>query len=410
MPGVTPQMVAQAEELMQRSHSGPRAVPLTWSEALSQVSGRPILTDMTRHLEASTDSAPRMAEFFGQRPQQVERAVDSATEALSPGAVDPNMVGPRAAAAAGQTIQGIRDSINTATRPLYDTAGQHLVPQQVHAAMMADPLFAQTVNTIRNDPARNALVRGASDRSISMYDAVAKELEQRSRNAAQPLNPQASQAIAGVTGQAGGDIKNLAVTAERAATNGPSAYEAALARQSQMRADQLDPALSGPTGRVAESTTTPGATAALFPTGKNAVAGGHVQVAQTARDLARHDPRAASDLVRQHAETLFNEAASDLVSGPAQTGGAKFRQQLIGNRQEARNFQAAVENATPDGRQRWQGFSRLLDILEATGTRLNVGSRTSYNDEIRQAMKSGGVPIPARVASDPLSFFKPLNE
>src|SRR5450759_4542239 len=44
---------------------------------------------------------------------------------------------------------------------------------------------AQTVNTIRNDPARNAMVSAASDRSVRMYDAVGKELEQRSRNASQ---------------------------------------------------------------------------------------------------------------------------------------------------------------------------------------------------------------------------------
>lgn len=45
--------------------------------------------------------------------------------------------------------------------------------------MIDDPLFQQALGAVRNDPARNAFVRTHSYRSIAVYDAVKKELEER---------------------------------------------------------------------------------------------------------------------------------------------------------------------------------------------------------------------------------------
>lgn len=406
MPGVTPRNIDDAYALVRDAQR--MGTPLSWPEAISQVAGRPVLTNLLRHLEASPQTEARIGEFFGQREPQIRRAAAQQIEQIQPGAPPPpSSVGPAVGQAALRTVEDTRNAINAATRPLYDAAGQHLVPRQVHAAMMGDPLFEQTVNTIRNDPARNALVRGASDRSISMYDAVAKELEQRAKNAAQPTNPDANQAIAAVTGGLGGDIKNLAVTAEQAATQGPSAYEAALARQTQMREEILNPQLRSPLGQLADKDLkTKKAIDVLFS--KKPDAYSEPEITNAVREVAARSPRAASDLIRQYAANVFNWASSDLQTGPSQTIGAKFRQQIAGNEQQRRNLQAAIEAATPDGAQRWRGFNRFLDVMEATGTRQNVGSRTAYNTEIARNLSGGGTV--AKIASDPLGFLKPVRE
>ncbi len=403
--GITPRMVNQADALIQDAAG--RGIQLAWPEALSQVAGRPVLTNMMRHLEASPQTENRMAEFFGQRPQQVDTAVRGEMGNIAPVNNTPSSIGPAVGQAGEDIANRIRDAVNTATRPMYDAAGQHLVPRQVHAAMTADPLFAQALNAVRNDPARNSFVRGQSDRSVAVYDAVKKELEERAQNAAQPLNPNASQAVASATGTLGNDVRDIAIASDRAATNGPSAYQAALANQARLREQYLTPFLNSPLGKAAgRDTTTKQAIEALFPS--QPLANSEREIGQSVRALSNRNPRAAQDLVRAHVEGVFNEAAKDLQTGANQAGGAKFRTRLIGNPQQRANLQAAVE-ALPNGQQRWQGFNRLLDILEATGTRQGIGSRTAYNTEINKLQGAGGLARDAaKVAANPTRLLQPL--
>lgn len=405
--GITPQMVNQADALMQDAAG--HGIQLAWPEALSQVAGRPVLTNLMRHLEASPQTENRMATFFGQRPQQVDTAVRGELGNIAPVNANPSSIGPAVGAAGEDIATRIRGAINTATRPMYDAARQHLVPRQVHAAMMNDPLFEQALNAVRNDPARNSFVRGQSDRSVAVYDAVKKELEERAQNAAQPLNPNGSQAVASATGALGGDVRDLAIASERAATNGPSAYQAALATQARLRERYLTPFLNSPLGKAAgRDTTTKQAIEALFPS--QPLANSQQEIGQSVRALVNRNPRAAEDLVRAHVEGTFNQAAKDLQTGPNAANGAKFRVALVGNSQARANVQAAVE-ALPNGAHRWQGFNRLLDVLEATGARQGIGSRTSYNDMINEMQKTGGVvQAGAKVAAQPLSFLKPLAD
>lgn len=403
--GITPQMVNQADRLMQDAAG--HGVQLAWPEALSQVAGRPVLTNMMRHLEASPQTENRMATFFGQRPQQVDTAVRGELGNIAPVNANPTSIGPAVGTAGEDIATRIRGAINTATRPIYDAAGQHLVPRQVHAAMVADPLFAQALNAVRNDPARNSFVRGQSDRSVAVYDAVKKELEERAQNAAQPLNPNASQAVASATGTLGGDVRDLAIASERAATNGPSAYQAALATQARMREQYLTPFLNSPLGKAAgRDTTTKQAIEALFPS--QPLANSEREIGQSVHALVNRNPRAAEDLVRAHVEGVFNEAAKDLQTGANQAGGAKFRTRLVGNPQQAANLEAAV-TALPNGAQRWRGFNRLLDVLEATGTRQGIGSRTAYNSEINKLQGAGGIARDvAKVGANPTRLLQPL--
>jgi hypothetical protein len=191
--GVTPQMVDQAHALM--TDAAQQGVTLSWPEALSQAAQRPVLSDTMRHLEASGPTQARMADFYAQRPQQIEAAGRGAMDTISPPAANPSMVGPQAGQAAGDVLGRVSAAINTATRPSYDAARQSLVPQSVHAAMQQDPLFVQALDAVRNDPAKNSFVRGLSDRSTVVYDAVKQELVERSRNALDVANPNKSKTV-----------------------------------------------------------------------------------------------------------------------------------------------------------------------------------------------------------------------
>lgn len=391
--GITPQIVDQAHTLMNDAHG--MGVNLSWPEALSQAAQRPVLSDMARHLEASGPTTGRMADFYAQRPQQVEQAGRQALDTIAPPNANPSMIGPQAGAAADEVLNRVRQAINTATRPSYDAARQSLVPQSVHAAMRNDPLFEQALNAVRDDPALNSNIRGLSDRSTIVYDAVKQYLATRGENLASPTsglarNMTASAANTGLSG----DVRQIAVQADRNAMGlqqgqGIGNLEQALANQARLRQQYLEPLQRGPLGKIAGAdTTTQKAMNALFPA--NPLPNSADEIRTTVQALANRNPNVAGDLVRAHAESTFNEATQALQSGANQMGGAKFRAVLVGNPQQRANFEAAVESL-PYGQQRLDGFNRFLDVMEAIGTRQNIGSKTAYNAEFLKGASASGI-------------------
>jgi hypothetical protein len=396
-PGINEQNVLDAHQLIMRSANLPGGgVPLTWSEALSQVTGRPVLSDLTRHLEAAAPTQGRMADFYAGRPQQVEGAARGTFDTVAPRPTDPSMIGPAVGEAATQTLDRIRGAINQATRPSYDAARQSLVPQNVHAAMMADPLFANTLNELRTNAELAGPYRGLSDRSSIVYDGVKKQLETRAQNLRNPINPNASNEAAANVGTMGDTARRIAVAADRNAMGlapgapGVGNLERALAEQAQLRQQYLEPAQRGPLGRMGNDPTTNKAVEAVFGS-ESKQAGSEHEIFSAVSALTRRNPRAAEALVRAHAEATFDNATKDLIGGARQSGGANFRTQLVGHPQDAANFEAAVM-ALPHGAERMAGFDRLLETMQAIGTRQNVGSKTAYNAEFLKGQAKSGIP------------------
>jgi len=381
---VMPQQIDAAEQLFQRAAQAGQ--PISRAEALQAVTnGSTGIGDLQHTVEGMGGMKP----FYAQRSAQNETAARQAFGGIAPQSADPSQLGPTIGGHAEQIVTDVRQAINRATRPMYDAAGQHLVPRQIHDAMMADPLFAQTVNNIRRDPELNAVVRAASDRSVRMYDEVAKQLEIRSRNAGNPLNTQQNQTVSAVTGNLGGDVKNIAIASDRAAVNGPSSYEAALANQARLRQQYLEPLMNGPIGKIAgRDTTTKKAIEALFPA--NPLPGSADEIGTAVRAVANRNPMVARQLVRTHAEMVFNEATQRLAGGVNQSGGAKFAAILRGNPQQAANLEAAVR-ALPNGNQIWPGFNNFLEILEAQQWRQATGSRTAFKIPGVEDLKGGGL-------------------
>lgn len=404
---VTEQDITRAGQLIE--HAQARGVGLTWPEALSRVTGQPVLTDMMRVLESHPQTRPQMSEFFARRPEQVQNAATHEFNYLGGQSPNPSTIGPQAAEAATNTIEGVRAAINRATRPSYDAAAQVLVPQAVHARAMADPLFAEALHEVRNNPAISRLIGAQSDRSIEVYDAVKQVLEQRGRNLAQPTNPNASQKAAFSHNSLAADVRGTGIDAERASVNGPGHYERALGEQTRLREQYLNPLLAGPLGKLADAPDTARAISALFPTGEHLIPNGQREIGDAVRALVHRRPAVAEQLVRAHVEMVFNQAAKDLQGGANQFAGAKFVKDLVGNSQQRENLRAAVE-ALPNGAARWEGLNQVLDVMAATGTRQPKGSLTAFNALEVPSMSSAGLASLAAKGASPGLYWRAATE
>lgn len=153
--------------------------------------------------------------------------------------------------------------------------------------------------------------------------------------------------------------------------------------------DALAKIEASPIGRMAtKDPDTRKAINALFP--RDPLAGSTAETAATVAALAKKRPAVAEQLVRTHLETVFNQSTRNLTSGANEFGGAKFAAAIKGNAEQAAMLEAAVK-ALPNGAERWQGFNRFLDVMEATGQRQRIGSQTEFNRELRQQLSTGKV-------------------
>lgn len=142
-----------------------------------------------------------------------------------------------------------------------------------------------------------------------------------------------------------------------------------------------------PLGQIAKRDSTTGAAVrALFP--ENPLPGSAGEVSSAVKALADKSPAVARQLVRIHAESVFNQATSALQGGANQFGGAGFVAALKGNPQQAANLSAAIRGAAgPDAA---KGFDTFLDVLAATGQRQRMGSPTAFNQELQDVLRRGG--------------------
>lgn len=378
--GVTPQMVDQAEALIARA--GQQGIDLAWPEALSQVAGRPVMTNMLRHLEASPQTEARMAGFFGNRPRQVEGAARQQFDNIALPNATPSTIGPAVSGAARDTANDVRGIINKASDPFYKRAEGVLLTPAEMAQLQRIPGYKQARDAVRNDPQLNSYVSHLPDNSVGFLNELKKQFDQQGANAASKFNPAANQQIAAANTKAAEAVKQIGIAKS-------VDYEVALKVQQDTRERFLQPLLDGPLGKLAKKdVTTQKAIDTLFP--MKPLANSEQEIGTAVSALAKRNPKAATDLVRAHVEGVFNSAAKDLQTGANQAGGAKFRNQLIGNPQQRLNLREAVE-ALPNGQERWRGFNNLLEVLEATGTRQGIGTRTAYNAQINSNTGMGGL-------------------
>ncbi|WP_334176942.1 hypothetical protein [Pseudoxanthobacter sp.] len=359
-----------------------RGLSLTPVEALNQVSGGRYrnLAKAQRVAESTGGGAQVMDDFMAARPAQVEASGRAAIDALAPRTMDPVQTGTRAQAAAEGAIQDLRGDINAGTRAAYRAAEADPIPAVDFDRIAANPGYQETLRQIRSHPVLGPAFQHLPDNSVGMIDAVTKEMKTKGAAAANSANAGHSGLLSSLYSEGAQDARSSA-----SRTSAP--YAQALAEQAARRQGELAPLEAGPVGQIAGTADVTAQRGALFP--RNPEAGSSPVVGSAVKQLAARDPDAALGLVRQHAETVFNDATKSLQSGPNQFGGAKFSATLRANPEARDSLRAAVE-ALPDGKSRWDGFNRYLDILEATGKRLQRGSETAFNGEDIAGMKGGG--------------------
>lgn len=410
---VTDQHVTMAEQLMRSAEQ--QGVHLTWPEALSQVTNRPVLADLQRILESAGRSRGHMQDHMAGRPHEIDVAGNAALDQLGPVSPEPSMLGPQAAEAAGETLDAVRGTINAAAQPHYTAAEGGLLSPREMAPVIAHPSWAAARDAVRNDPQLNRYVAHLPDNSVGFLNEVKKYINQQAEHAATPYVPGGAnqQRVAGLSADAA-SIRNAAATSDaeqriHPATGQSHNYETALTIESDLRRRYLEPLTTGPLGKIANHPDTQTAINYLFPAG-GGVPGTQHEVATAVAALAHRNPQAAEQLVRAHAQMVFDRSMKSLQGGPNEFGGAKFAVQIAGNPQQREVLRAAVE-ALPGGQGRWEGFERFLEVAEATGRRQQKGSLTAFNAQELEGMKGGSAMIgAAKLGGSPGKWMTAIND
>lgn len=377
--GITQATVDDARSLMVTAKA--KGIDLTWPEALSQVSGKPVLTDTQRILESAPASRTRMQEFYAERPRQVDQAALNEFDQIAPGTRNPSQIGPQIREAAQEHIGDVRKTINKASEPYYKAAEAQLFTPQEFAVIKTIPGYEESLAAVRNAPDAWRIAH-LPDNSVGVLDKVKQHFDQQAKNAGSKFNPQQNKSVQSSHEMSASATKQVGVAKS-------ADYEIALEIQKQAREQFLDPLLQGPLGRLAKKdVTTQRAIEALFPT--NPLPNSHNEIFEAVSALAKKNPGAAAQLVRAHMESVFNEATRALQGGANQFGAAGYAKALVGNIQQRANLQAAVE-ALPNGKQLWQGVDNFLEAAEATGTRQAKGSLTAFNAQELKAMSGSGL-------------------
>lgn len=390
LPGsVTEADITRAGQLIE--HAQQRGVALTWPEALSRVTGQPVLTDTQRILESHAQTRPQMQEFFADRPAQIDRAARQEFDRLGSTSQTPSTLGPQARDLSNNTLNDVRGQINRASEPFYQAAeGITLTPAEM-SHVRAIPNWTDARDAVRNGPDAWRVAH-LPDESVGFLNEVKKHFDTLAENSASKFNPQRNKQTQDTYEKAALALKQIGIAKSghhAGIHGGPNNYEAALEIQRQARQQYLEPLMQGPIGRLAKKDmTTQKAINVLFP--ENPVPGTEGEIRSAVFQLARQRPAVAEQLVRAHVEMVFNQAARDLQGGANQFAGAKFAAKLAGGAQQRENLRAAIE-ALPNGTARWEGFERLLDIMAATGNRQPKGSLTAFNQLEVQSMSTGGI-------------------
>lgn len=388
---------------------------LTWPEALSQVTGRPVLLDTQRMLEGSRRSAPVMEGALGGRAQQVEGVARRQMDTVAPPPHDPDVIGPQVGRAADEAGEDVRAIINAHAEPYYTASrGVRLSPAEFQRAMSL-PGVPEAIRAIRADPHLATYVQGLRDDTIGVMNEVKKYLDNAARNERSPITQGANVQRAASMERSAGNVRDTAIGAETRVNPSAPNYQIALAQEEAYRAMFLEPLMQGPLGRLAnKDITTKNAIEALFP--KDPLSWDENKVRQAVEALVARNEPAARALVRAHLEMELEKAfnAAGRTSEAAGFAGARFAHGAVGspviNTQRMGNLRVAVE-ALPNGDRIWAGLDRMFEIMQATGQRQGIGSKTSFNTQAMKDLETGSsVGNVAKTLSAPSKWLRQIGD
>ena len=134
-------------------------------------------------------------------------------------------------------------------------------------------------------------------------------------------------------------------------------------------------ARSGPVGQVAAASDTAAAGNAILP--QNPLVGSGDETVDAVRRLVAQDPQTTTALIRQNLADRYARASTETQQGIREFSGAKYHKDVAGNEQRRQTLDAAL-SALPNGAAA-AAAPELLDVLQATGRRMPIGSATEFN-------------------------------
>lgn len=444
--GITDAHITQASQLMANAEQ--QGIRLTPAEALQHVTnGRSALGNLQRHVEGMNESAPTMADFMANRPQQVRQATMRTLDTIAPRPDDPFQTGVAAQREAEGAMRNIRQDRTNATSRYYQAAEHDEVPQDRMRAVAdhLDALAAESPNNpdltapladLRrqivatparpavpatpptrvpvNDPRTGALIRYDTVpgtpaipaqpetyiANVGQLDKIYGALRDQYTGPA-PLGQSGTQARAGRIAGQGLDALNTELR------DSSPALAAGRTAHGIMTERWVAPREAAPIGQISQTNDLGQQAGAIFPS--NPLPGSHY----ASREAIERLPQTGPTIVRSHLERAFNEGSQNNMGGPNQFGGAKFAAQVAGNRQQEANLLGGLD-ALPNAGTASPSTQMLLESLRATGQRMPIGSRTAYNEHLNQAMEAGSpLGSAASLAASPekaLSFIRDLYQ
>jgi hypothetical protein len=401
--GVTPAEFDAATALQGRAAA--TGIPLSGPEAIqSATNAATRLGDVQRVVEGSAGGGTQTARFYSERPGQVDAATGRTLDTIAPASAQPSTLGPRAAEAATNELDAVRQNINTATRPAYQAAEGHTLAAADFDPITRDPAFQASLRRLRDDEVLAPIYAHQPDNSVAVIDAVTKDMRDRGVALGNAANPGFSSQTAGRYTQGSAEARDIARDPAR---GGVQAYDDALVAQEQARRQNLNPLEQGPLGTIAAAKDTRAAANAVLPS--KPLTGGDRELVDAITRIEGQAPGVGASLVRQRLADQYDTSAGRLVGGENQYGGARFAKDIAGTPQAETNLNAVV-GALPTGAVAEPAMRDLVEVLRATGMRKPQGSATEFNRqishdlalppisaEVAAAAKSGGLTIPTGV-------------
>jgi hypothetical protein len=349
------------DELMNAAKA--RGIDLTRAEALSHVTGgKTSLPDLQRVVEGEGALTP----FFARRAGAIDKATGDVLDTLGPRSTEPELLGPATGKAARKEMRAAEGEVTELARPHYEKANPvKVAPKAIDESLAKiNQLITKDTTGLTHPELERLSKQLANSNDIENLDRIRKNLRDR---------------MALPTGSADALDKETYAKLNKALEPVTKAMDEASSdyvkgREVYQRAQReiVEPLRAGPLGRLAKKDP---ATAevfnVLFP--KKPVAGSEGAIGEAVSRLNGRNPHVARQLVRAYLDTEFS-AARKAATGDA---GIKFASAVAGHPQQAENLFAAV--GALHGPEVTGGVRQFFDILHATGTRLQSGSKAAFD-------------------------------
>jgi hypothetical protein len=222
-----------------------RNTPITWPEALQQVTGGATSAgNLQRMVEGTKGGSAVTKPFFAGRPEANATAMDQYLNTINP-PVMPSTAGLTAQRAAEGALGNVNQNINLAEAPYYQAAAIRNVAPNDLTQITQDPAFQRAAQNVWNDPVRSRDIANMGPTQVPVLIAIRQELARMEGNALRPgagLDPDRALAR---------NITPARQQLDAIITNAAPEYGQALGIGAGLRETQLDPLRVGPIGDIA---------------------------------------------------------------------------------------------------------------------------------------------------------------